>query len=172
MDRTQKREVVTDLNQLLANTQVVVVTRNDGLSASQVLDLRRQMRAAGANFKVSKNRLTRLALEGTKYTSLTDLLKGPTGLAYSDDPVAAAKAANDFAKKNDKFVILGGAMGDTPLSVEEVKALASLPSLDQLRGKIVGLLQAPATKVAGVLAAPAAQLARVLSAHASQGEAA
>lgn len=172
MDRAQKREVVGDLNKVLANTQVIVVTRNDGLSAAQVLDLRRQMRAAGASFKVSKNRLTRLALEGTKYTSLNNLLKGPTGLAYSDDPVAAAKAASDFAKKNDKFVILGGAMGETALNVEGVKALASLPSLNELRGKIVGLLQAPATKVAGVLAAPAGQLARVLSARAKQGEAA
>ncbi len=172
MERAQKREVVASLNAALAKTQVVVVARNDGLTVAQVTELRRQMRAAGATFKVSKNRLTRLALEGTKYGSISNLLKGPTGIAYSDDPVAAAKAASEFAKKNDKFVLLGGAMGDTALNVDGVKALASLPSLDELRGKIVGLLKAPATKVAGVLAAPAGQLARVLAAKAKQGEAA
>lgn len=172
MERAQKREVVAELNQVLAKTQVVVVTRNDGLTVAQVTELRRAMKAAGASFKVSKNRLTRLALEGTKYGSISTLLKGPTGIAYSNDPVAAAKVASEFAKKNDKFVILGGAMGETALNVEGVKALATLPSLDELRGKIVGLIQAPATKVAGVLAAPAGQLARVLAAKAKQGEAA
>jgi large subunit ribosomal protein L10 len=172
VDRAQKKELVDSLNKELSGTEVVVVALNKGLTVAEITDLRRQMRSAGASFKVSKNRLTNLALEGTKYKSLSKYLKGPTGIAYSNDPVAAAKVATDFAKKNDKFEVLGGAMGDTLLDVNGVKALASLPSLDELRGKIVGLIQAPATKVAGVLAAPAGQLARVLSARAKQGEAA
>jgi len=172
VDRVQKRELVGQLNTALKTAVTVVVTRNNGLTVAEVTDLRRQMRDAGASYKVAKNRLARIALEGTSYTSLSSLLKGPTGIAYSADPVAAAKAANEFAKKNDKLVILGGAMGDKPLDVNAVKALATLPSLDELRGKIIGLLNAPATKVAGVVQAPASKLARVLNAYASKGEAA
>jgi large subunit ribosomal protein L10 len=130
------------------------------------------MRAAGGGVKVAKNRLVKLALQGTDVAHIADLFKGPTVIAYSKDPVAAAKVSIDFAKNNEKLVILGGAMGKTNLSPDGVKALASLPSLDELRGKIVGLLQAPATRVAQVVAAPAAQVARVVGAHARKGEAA
>ena len=130
------------------------------------------MREAGAGFKVSKNRLTRLALEGTKFQALQPLMTGPTALAFSEDPVAAAKVCVEFAKQNEKLTIIGGALGEQLLDVNGVKALAKLPSLDELRGKLVGLLQAPATKVAGVLQAPAGQLARVISAYGSQDEAA
>jgi large subunit ribosomal protein L10 len=130
------------------------------------------MRAAGANFKVTKNRLTRLALADTPYAGLADMFTGPTAIAFSEDVVAPAKVAVEFAKKNEKLVVVGGAMGENVLDVAGVKALASLPSLDELRGKIVGLLQAPATKVAGVVQAPASQLARVMGAYASKGEAA
>lgn len=169
MDRSQKQEQVTALGQVFANAQVVVVTQNNGLTVAQVTELRRQMREAGASFKVAKNRLVCLALEGTSYKPLANMFKGPTGIAYANDPVAAAKVAVEFAKKNEKFVIVGGAMGDTVLNADGVKTLASLPSLDQLRGKLIGLLQAPATKVAGVVQAPAAQLARVVQAFASKG---
>lgn len=171
MNRTEKAELVTSMNEVFNKTSVVVVTRYSGMTVEEITDLRRAMRQAGANFKVTKNRLTRRALDGTKYTSIGGLFKGPTGIAFSGDPVAAAKVAVDYAKKNEKLVILGGAMGETSLNVNEVKALASLPSLDELRGKIIGLLNAPATKVAGVVQAPASQLARVLNAFASKSAA-
>jgi len=172
VDRSEKREQVEALTAVFSKTEVVVITQNAGLTVAEVTDLRRQMSAAGASFKVAKNRLARLALEGTRYKPLADLFKGPTAIAYSNDPVSAAKVVSDYAKKNEKFVILGGAMGETVLNPAGVKALASLPSLDELRGKIVGLLVAPATKIAVVLQAPAAQLARVMGAYASKGEAA
>ncbi|MBT5080337.1 MAG: 50S ribosomal protein L10 [Rhodospirillaceae bacterium] len=172
MDRAQKREAVSELNEVFSNTSSVVVTHYSGLNVAEISDLRRQMRAAGATFKVTKNRLTKIALDGTQYAPISDLFAGPTAIAYSDDPVAPAKVAVDFAKKNEKLIVLGGAMGDSQLDVAGVKALASLPSLDELRGKIVGLLQAPATKLAGVIQAPASQLARVLSAQGSKDEAA
>ena len=130
------------------------------------------MREAGASFKVTKNRLTRLALEGTRFEALTSLFTGPTAIAYSDDPVAAAKVCVEFAKKNEKLTIVGGAMGAQVLDKSGIEALAKLPSLDELRAKLIGTLQAPATKLAGVTQAPAAQLARVFSAYGSQGEAA
>jgi len=172
VDRSEKREQVEALTAVFSKTEVVVITQNAGLTVAEVTDLRRQMSDAGASFKVAKNRLARLALEGTRYKPLADLFKGPTAIAYSNDPVSAAKVVSDYAKKNEKFVILGGAMGETVLNPAGVKALASLPSLDELRGKIVGLLVAPATKIAVVLQAPAAQLARVMGAYASKGEAA
>ena len=172
MDRDQKREAVAILNEVFANTSSVVVTQYSGLNVAEISDLRRQMRKAGATFKVTKNRLTKLAIDGTPYASISDLFVGPTAIAYSDDPVAPAKVAVDFAKGNNKLVVLGGAMGDSQLDVDGVKALASLPSLDELRGKFVGLLQAPATKLAGVIQAPSSQLARVLSAQGSKEEAA
>lgn len=172
MDRAQKTELIATMNQVFVKTGLVVVTRYSGLTVQEITDLRRQMRDVGASFKVTKNRLTRLALEGTRYKPLGELFKGPTAIAYSDDPVAAAKAAVDYAKKNDKLVVLGGAMGSTLLDQAGVVALAAMPSLDELRGKLVGLLNAPATKIAGVLQAPASQLARVLNAYASKGEAA
>ena len=172
MDLEQKRELVTELNAVFNDAASVVVTQYSGLSVTEITDLRNQMRAAGANFKVTKNRLTRLALADTPYAGLADMFTGPTAIAFSEDVVAPAKVAVEYAKKNEKLVVVGGAMGENVLDVAGVKALASLPSLDELRGKIVGLLQAPATKVAGVVQAPASQLARVMGAYASKGEAA
>ncbi len=168
MDRAQKSEFVAELNRTFSEVGVVVVTRNLGLSVSQSTVLRGKMRDAGATYKVSKNKLAKIALDGTDYLSLGDLLTGPVGLATSIDPVAAAKVVVDFAKTTDKFEIVGGSMGATLLDVDGVKALASLPSLDELRAKIVGLLVAPATKVATIAQAPAAQLARVLAAYAEK----
>lgn len=171
MDRTEKREFVAALAAVFAETSMVVVTRNDGLTVAQATDLRRRMRAAGANFKVAKNRLAMLALEGTRFDGIKPLLKGPTALAWSTDPVAVAKAAVEFAKTNDKLVLLGGALGNQTLNADGIKALAELPSLDALRAQLVGMLQTPATRVAGVLQAPAGQLARVFGAYAKKDEA-
>ena len=166
MDRIEKREFVAELSAVFADTSMVVVTRNDGMTVADVTNLRRKMREAGVSFKVAKNRLALLALEGTRFDGISPLMKGPTALAWSTDPVAAAKVAVDFAKTNDKFVLLGGALGNQILNVDGVKALSELPSLDSLRAKLLGLIQAPATKVAGVLQAPAGQLARVFAAYA------
>lgn len=168
MDRAQKSEQVAQLKQTFSETSVVVVTRNLGLTVAQSTALRNRMRDAGATYKVTKNTLTLIALEGTPYAPIGELLTGPTALATSSDPVAAAKVAVDFAKTTDRFEIVGGAMGDTVLDATGVKALAELPSLDELRARIVGLIQAPATKVARVVQAPAAQLARVLAAYAEK----
>ena len=168
MDRSQKADLVTELKQVFTETSVVVVTRNLGLTVAQSTDLRLRMRDAGAQFKVAKNRLALIALEGSKYGSIGDLLTGPTALATSIDPVAAAKVAVDFAKTTDRFEIVGGAMGDTVLDVDGIKALAALPSLNQLRATIVGLVQAPATKIARTVAEPGAQLARVFGAYAAK----
>jgi len=150
---------------------VVVITRNLGLTVAQSTDLRGRMRNAGASYKVAKNTLALIAVEGTTYAPISDMLTGPTGLATSEDPVAAAKVAVDFAKTNDRFEIVGGAMGDTLLDVNGVKALAELPSLDELRAKIIGLVQAPATKIAQLVSAPAAKLARVFGAYATKEDA-
>jgi large subunit ribosomal protein L10 len=149
---------------------MVVVTQNKGLTVSEVSDLRRKMRDGGSTFKVAKNRLAVLALEGTPFDGIAPMLKGPTALAWSKDPVAVAKTAVDFAKTNDKLVLIGGALGTQTLDAAGVRALADLPSLDTLRAKLVGMLQTPATRVAGVLAAPAGQIARVLAAYASKDE--
>ena len=165
MDRSQKAESVAQLNAVFNEVGVVVVTRNLGLSVGQSTDLRTKMRDAGASYKVAKNRLAKLALKDTQYEGLEEYLTGPTALAWSTDPVAAAKAAVDFAKTNDKLEIVGGAMGSTQLNAEGVKALATMPSLDQLRGTIVGLINAPATKIARVVNEPAAKLARVFGAY-------
>ncbi len=146
MDRSQKADLVDELKNVFTETSVVVVTRNNGLTVAQSTDLRLKMRDAGAQYKVAKNRLALIALDGTRYSPIGDLLKGPTALATSVDPVAAAKVAVDFAKTNDKFEIVGGAMGDTVLDVNGIKALAALPSLDELRATLVGLIQAPATQ--------------------------
>jgi large subunit ribosomal protein L10 len=172
VDRAEKKELVGTLNAVLKTANVVVVAHYSGLTVAQMQTLRRQMKQAGATVKVAKNRLAKIALEGTDVASIATLLKGPTLIAYSGDPVAAPKAAVDFAKGNEKFVILGGAMGKTALNPDGVKALAALPSLDELRARIVGLVQAPATKVAQLLNAPAAKVARVVQAYASKGEAA
>ena len=166
MDRAAKRELVATLNGVFSTTAVVVVAHYKGLTVADMQKLRSQMKQAGATVKVAKNSLAGIALDGTDVASIKPLLKGPTLLAYSGDPVAAAKVAVDFAKANDKLVILGGAMGTTALNPDGVKALASLPSLDELRAKIVGLVQAPATKIAQVVNAPAAKLARVFGAYA------
>ena len=168
MDRSQKADLVAELKSVLSETSVVVVTRNLGLTVAQSTDLRLRMRDAGAQFKVAKNRLALIALDGTRYSPIGDLLKGPTALATSGDPVAAAKVAVDFAKTTDKFEIVGGAMGDTVLDVNGIKALAALPSLDELRATIVGLVQAPASKIARTINEPGAQLARIFSAYAAK----
>ncbi|MCL6729119.1 50S ribosomal protein L10 [Sphingomonas hankyongi] len=168
MDRSQKADLVAALKDVFSETSVVVVTRNLGLSVAQSTELRLKMRDAGAQFKVAKNRLALIALDGTRYSPIGDLLKGPTALATSTDPVAAAKVAVDFAKTTDKFEIVGGAMGDTVLDVNGIKALASLPSLDELRATLVGLIQAPASKIARTVNEPGAQLARVFGAYAAQ----
>jgi len=172
VDRTEKREFVASLATVFAETSMVVVSRNNGMTVDQVTNLRVRMRQAGATYKVAKNRLATIALDGTRFDSITPLLKGPTALAWSKDPVAVAKVAVEFAKTCDKFVVLGGALGTQSLNVDGIKALSELPSLDTLRAKLLGLIQGPATKVAGVLQAPGAQLARVLGAYASQDEAA
>ena len=165
MDRSQKTEAVAQLNTVFNEVGVVVVTRNLGLSVEQSTELRTKMREAGASYKVAKNRLAKLALKDTDYVGLEEFLNGPTALAWSEDPVAAAKAAVEFAKTNDKLEIVGGSMGTQVLDADGVKALASMPSLDELRGKIVGLVNAPATKIAQVVTAPAAKLARVFGAY-------
>lgn len=168
MDRSQKTTAVAELNDIFSKVGVVVVTRNLGMTVTQSTDLRNRMRDAGATYKVSKNKLARIALDGTDYGSISDMLTGPVALATSTDPVAAAKVAAEFAKTTDKFEIVGGAMGTTLLDVAGVQALATLPSLDELRAKIVGLIVAPATKLATITQAPAAQIARVLSAYAEK----
>jgi large subunit ribosomal protein L10 len=168
MDRSQKSDLVDQLKNVFSETSVVVVTRNHGLSVDQSTDLRNKMRDAGAQFKVAKNRLALIALDGTRYQPIGDLLKGPTALATSTDPVAAAKVAVEFAKTNDKFEIVGGAMGDTVLDVNGIKALAALPSLDELRATIIGLIQAPASKIARTVNEPGAQLARIFTAYAAK----
>ncbi|MGD9844761.1 MAG: 50S ribosomal protein L10 [Variibacter sp.] len=168
MDRAEKSELVTSLQQVFQSTKVVVVCHYAGLTVAQMSALRRQMRQAGASVKVAKNRIAKIALEGTDVASISSLLKGPTLIAYSGDPVAAPKIAIEFAKTNEQLVILGGAMGTTALDPNGVKALAALPSLDELRAKIVGLVQAPATKIAQVVNAPAAKVARVFGAYAAK----
>jgi large subunit ribosomal protein L10 len=172
VDRAAKAELVGELNAAFKATNTVVVAHYSGLTVAQMQILRRQMKQAGASVKVAKNRLAKIALEGTDVATIAPLLKGPTVIAFSGDPVAAPKVAVDFAKAHERFVILGGSMGKTTLNPDGVKALASLPSLDELRAKIAGLLQAPATKIAQLINAPAGKLARVVQAYANKGEAA
>jgi large subunit ribosomal protein L10 len=165
VDRGEKKECVASLADVFKKTSVVVVAHYSGLSVAQMQALRKQMRAAGANVQVAKNRLVKIAVQGTDVASISELMRGPTLIAYSNDPVAAPKAVVAFAKENDKLVILGGAMGATALNVDAVRSLATLPSLDELRGKLVGLILAPATKLAQLTTAPAAKLARVFAAY-------
>jgi len=172
VDRAEKKELVATLNKVFSDAAVVVVSHNKGITVSQMNDLRARMAKAGATVKVAKNRLAMLALEGTGAEGIKDLFKGPTMIAYSSDPVVAPKIAAEFAKGNEKFVILGGALGTTVMDAARVKALAELPSLDQLRAKLLGMLQTPATRIAGVLQAPAGQVARVIAAHANKNQAA
>ena len=170
MERAEKREFVTGLNEVFKSTGSVVVAHYAGLTVANMNDLRSKMRAAGGTVKVAKNRLAVIALQGTESEGMRDLFKGQTLIAYADDPVAAPKVAADFAKTNDKLVILGGAMGSTALDADGVKALATMPSLDELRAKIVGLINTPATQVAAVINAPAGSLARVIGAYARKEE--
>ena len=168
MDRSQKAESVAQLNAVFNEVGVVVITRNLGMTVAQSTDLRSKVRDAGATYKVAKNRLAKLAIKDTAYEGIGDMLTGPTAIAASVDPVAAAKAVVDFAKTNDKIEIVGGAMGSLVLDANGIKALASMPSLDELRAKLVGLVQAPATKIAQLSTAPAAKLARVFGAYAKE----
>lgn len=172
MERAAKEELVTQLHEVFQNTGVIVVSHYAGLSVAQMTDYRDRMREAGGTVKVAKNRLAKIALQGTDLVEMSDLLTGPTCLSYSDDPVAAPKVAVEYAKTNEKLVILGGAMGNTVLDASAVKSLASLPSLDELRGTIVGLIQAPMVKIVRTLNEPGAQLARVIQAKSSQADAA
>ena len=172
VDRAEKRELVGTLNDVFKNTGVIVVAHYSGLSVADMTTLRSRMKAAGASLKVAKNRLAKIALKGTDAEHISDLFQGPTVIAYSSDPVAAPKIATEFAKTNEKFVLLGGAMGRINLDAGRVEALARMPSLDELRARLVGMINTPATRVAGVLAAPGAQLARVLGAYARKDEAA
>jgi large subunit ribosomal protein L10 len=172
MERAEKLEFVTELHETFKASGAVVVARYVGLTVAQMNDLRSKMRASGATVKVAKNRLAKIALQGTDAEPIAGLFEGQTLIAYSSDPIAAPKVANDYAKGNDKLVILGGSMGKTTLDADGVRALASLPSLDELRGKLVGMIQTPATRIAAVVAAPASQLARVFAAYAKKDEAA
>jgi large subunit ribosomal protein L10 len=169
VDRSQKRQITAALHEDLAATVCVVVTHQTGLSVDEVTQLRRQMRSAGARYRVTKNRLARRAIEGTPFAALAPLFTGPTAIAFSQDPVAAAKAAVEYANRNNKLTVIGGGLSGQPLDAAGVRALATLPSLDELRGKIIGLLNAPATKLATLLQTPAGQLARVVAAHSEQG---
>jgi len=172
VDRSEKTQVVESLRDTLSEAAAVVVTQQSGLTVAEVTELRRRMRAAGAGFKVTKNRLARLAIAGTKFEGLGPMLTGPTAIALSTDPVAAAKVVVEYAKQNEKLKIVGGAFGSQILDIDGVKALATLPSIEELRGKIVGILQTPAARIVGVLQAPGGQVARVLAAYARQDEAA
>lgn len=169
MDRAAKSELVAALHEVFKDTGVIVVAHYAGLSVAQMTEYRRRIKEVGGKVKVAKNRLAKLALKDTDASGIADLFQGPTCIAYSDDPVAAAKVAVGFAKENENLVILGGTMGTSVLDVSSVKALAELPSLDELRAKLIGLLNAPATKIARTLKEPGAQLARVIHAKAAQG---
>lgn len=169
MNRAQKVEEVAKLNEAFQENETVVITHYSGLSVAEITDLRRRMLKAGGRFKVTKNRLAKRALEGTRFEQLDGLFNGPTAIAASQDPIAAAKVAYEYAKDNEKLVIIGGAMGDTLLDAKGVEALAKMPSLDELRSKIVGLIVAPATRIATILQQPGTQVARVLQAKSQQG---
>jgi large subunit ribosomal protein L10 len=166
VDRAAKKQCVNSLTDVFKSASVVVVAHYSGLNVAQMQELRKQMRAAGGTVRVAKNRLVKIALQGTQVASISGLMRGPTLIAYSDDPVAAPKVAVAFAKEHDKLVILGGTMGTSLLNVGAVRSLATLPSLDELRAKLIGLLMAPASKLAQVTTAPASKLARVFAAYA------
>jgi large subunit ribosomal protein L10 len=168
VDRSQKEKLIASLNKTFQGANLVIVTKQAGLTVAEITDLRRQMRAAGAGFKVAKNRLTRRALDGTKYQPLADLFKGPTAIAFSHDPVAAAKVSVEYANKNEKLSIVGGSLGERQLDLKAIKALAALPSLKEVRAQLAGLINTPATRLATVVRAPAGALARVINAHAQK----
>ena len=168
MDRSQKADSVSWLNGLFNEAGAVVITRNLGMTVAQTTQLRNKMREAGATYKVAKNRLAKLAIQDTDYVGISDMFTGPTAFSASSDPVAAAKVIVDFAKTTDKIEIIGGGMGTQVLNADGIKALATMPSLDELRAKLIGLIQAPATKIAQLTTAPAAKLARVFAAYAEK----
>lgn len=170
MDRARKEETVASLRQIFSDANAIVVTHFSGLTAREIAGLRAKMRGLGATFRVTKNRLARLALQDTPRTVIENLFEGPTAIAFSDDPVAAAKATVEFGKKNDKLIVLGGIMGETVLDEAGIKALAKLPSLDELRAMLIGMISTPATRIAAIAAAPAGQLARVFGAYGSKDE--
>lgn len=165
MNRSEKLDVVSSMREHLEASTLVVVTSQSGLTVTEVSDLRDRMRSAGGKYRVLKNTLARLAVKDTRFEGVTDLLNGPTALAYSQDPVAAARVAVEFSEKNEKIQVLGGCLDDKVLTANEVKALAKLPSLDELRAKLLGVLVAPASQIARITKEPAAQLARVFSAY-------
>lgn len=169
MSRAQKEAEIKELNERFSNDELVVVTHYSGLTVKEMSDLRSKLREEGGTFKVTKNSLTKLALKGTQFEQIGDMFSGPTGVATSQDPVAAAKVAHNFAKDNDKLIILGGALGEVILDAAGVEAIAKLPSLDEIRSKLVGLLQAPAQKIAGVMQAPARELVGVTKAYGEKG---
>lgn len=150
MNREEKADLLSELNTLFNGAEIVVVSHYKGLTVKEVSDLRNNVRKAGASFRVTKNRITRLALKGTKFENLADLFKGPTAIAFANDPISACKACVEFAKTNEKLILVGGAMGAGVLSIDEIKRLASIPSMDELRAKIIGLLQAPGAQLARV----------------------
>jgi large subunit ribosomal protein L10 len=168
LDRTQKAEAVDQLHDAFKATSFVVVSQYSGLTVAEITDLRRKMMTVGANFRVAKNRLVKIALKGTAFEGLDSLFTGPTGITFSSDPVSAAKVAADFAKANEKFILVGGGMGSQVLNAKAIETLAKLPSIDVLRAGFLGLLQTPATRIASITQAPASQLARVIQAHADK----
>lgn len=170
MNRSEKKAVVASLKDQLTTAGSIVVVHNTGLTVAEMSELRKNIRESGAQFKVTKNSLLKLAIQDTDYKNIEELLSGPTAIAYSEDPVAAAKIVVDFANDNEKLVIRGGAMGTNAMDTNQVKALAKMPSLDELRAKLLSMINTPATRIAGVLQAPSGQLARVFNAYASSGD--
>ena len=169
MNRAQKKEAVEALQKTFEESETIVLAHNEGLTVAQMTELRSKMREAGGQIKVVKNRLAQRALVDGKFKDLGDMFKGPVVMASSENPVPAAKVAYEFAKENKKFVIVGGGMGETKLDASGVESLAKMPSLDELRGKIIGVISAPARNVATVVQAPARQIAQVLKAYAEKG---
>ncbi|PZP84407.1 MAG: 50S ribosomal protein L10 [Azospirillum brasilense] len=166
--KAQKQEWIDTTSEQVKSAEILLIAHYKGLSVAEITDLRNNIRKAGANFKVTKNLLAKRAIAGTSYEKVSHLFKGPTAVAYATDPVSAAKALSEFSKKNEKLVLVGGAFGEMILDKAAIQQLASLPSLDELRAKIIAILQTPATRVAGVLQAPAGQLARVFNAYATK----
>ena len=168
MNRTEKTQYIADLTEAFNGAEVVVIAHYKGLTVAEMTNLRRKSRDAGIRIKVTKNLLTKRSLKDTKFAGLSDMFVGPTLVAYSTDPVAPAKVFADYAKTNDKLILVGGGFGEKVLDVRQVEALAKMPSLNELRGQLVGLLQTPAQRVASVLAAPAGGVARVISAYSNK----
>ena len=169
--RAAKAAQISEMQKAFTDSEIVLIVHNKGMTVEQVTRLRRQVRDAGAGFKVAKNRLAKLALANTKFEQLADMFVGPTITAYANDPVAAAKVLAQFAKENEKLVLIGGAFGERRLDPKGIEALSKMPSLNELRAKIIGMLQTPATRIASILQAPGGQVARVINAHATKGDA-